>query len=164
MAKKTKTPSTRKLTPKAAPIPKAPRKAKAAAPDTARKGKAAAAPTEASPAAGNDTPRWRDLSTEQLRTMYREVVSRDTASTSRSYLIWKIREAKAGRVPVGPSKGRVHHGPTSAVTILIDEDVLKDLDKTAKQDGFTKRLPYMRDLMRRGLEVRGHAELAARFG
>lgn len=156
MAKTTKPKTKPRTLPTAKPAAKAPKP-----PTPARAPKAASTPAATTPPPA--APRWRDLTTDQLRATYREVLGRETASHDRAYLAWKVREAKAGRVPVGPAKGRVHHGPTTAVTIQFDEDLLTELDATATADGFPKRLPYLRDLLRRGLEVRGHAALAARF-
>jgi hypothetical protein len=107
--------------------------------------------------------RWKGMSIEQLQALYAETVGRPSGSSDRGYLIWKIREAEKGNVPVGPSKKRtLFDGPTTVVTVKLEDSFLDALDAAAKDDGFTSRLGYMRDLLGKGLEVRGRSELAAK--
>lgn len=106
--------------------------------------------------------RWRDLSVHELRSLYEAKVGRSTGSTDRGYLILKIRAAEKGLCPTGPRAPR-RSGPTTAVTILFGDDVLAELDTTAKADGFRKRLPYLRVLFSEALAARGHAALAGRL-
>ncbi|MDF1523999.1 MAG: hypothetical protein P1P87_14435, partial [Trueperaceae bacterium] len=49
-----------------------------------------------------DGARLQDLDVEQLRARYLDVVGRGTGSHDKRYLIWKIRQAQQGKVPVGP--------------------------------------------------------------
>jgi hypothetical protein len=44
------------------------------------------------------------LEVPELHARYLEVVGRPTGSPSKPYLVWKIREAQKGRIPVGPRK------------------------------------------------------------
>jgi hypothetical protein len=46
------------------------------------------------------------MTIEELRAKYLDVVGRATGSDDKRYLIWKIREAEKGRIPVGPRKTR----------------------------------------------------------
>ena len=139
-------------------------KAKTKAKPPSKRGKAgkaaseAPAPTTATTASGRH--RWKGMSIEDLQALYTETVGRRTDSSERGYLTWKIREAEAGRVPVGPRKDQIE-GPKVAVTILFGTDTLAAIDAVAKEDGFPKRLAYLRDAIRRGLEMRGHAKVAA---
>ena len=50
------------------------------------------------------------LSIEELQALYTGVVGRDTGSSDRRYLTWKIREAKKGRITVGPVRRRCADG------------------------------------------------------
>ena len=88
------------------------------APAPRKRGKAGKASGEA-PASTTATTesgrhRWKGMSIEQLQALYTEKVGRPTDSVERSYLTWKIREAEAGRVPVGPRKDQIE-GPKLAV-------------------------------------------------
>ena len=113
-------------------------------------------------AAGGGRRRWKDLSIEQLQALHAEVLGRTTGSDDRMYLIWKTREAERGNVPVGPMKRKLFEGPTTMVSMKFEETFLEALDAAAEDDGFKSRLGYIRELMRKGLEVRGRSELSAK--
>lgn len=141
----------------AASVPTGTKSKKAAAPATA-------APTNAAPATAGLAPkqRWKNLSDAELRALYAEKVRRPTDSTDRGYLILKIRAAEQGRIPSGPRAPRIT-GPKTPVTIIFGDDVLAEIDVTAKADGFERRLPYLRTLFSEALATRGHAALASRL-
>jgi hypothetical protein len=42
------------------------------------------------------------LSVPELQAMYREVISRQSSSSSSADLVWKLRQAQKGRIRVGP--------------------------------------------------------------
>jgi hypothetical protein len=170
---------------KATPNTKAARKAvkKLVAAGEQRRGSAAAGPTaskrstkaaaqaadepiNANTAPINGSPvskqRWKSVSDAALRALYAEKVGRPTDSNDRRYLILRIRAAEQGRIPVGPRAPRIR-GPKTAVTILFADEVLAELDVTAKADGFEKRLRYLRTLLREALATRGHAAIAERL-
>ena len=46
------------------------------------------------------------LSVEALRELYPQAVGRDTGSTDKGYLVWKIREATKGAITLGPVQPR----------------------------------------------------------
>ncbi len=62
--------------------------------------------------------RFTSMSIEELQAKYLEAVGRATGSDDRRYLIWKIREAEKGRIPVGPRKTREGNGEPVDVKIL----------------------------------------------
>ena len=88
--------------------------ARAAAPAPAPTPADEVAPAADEPDSQDDDLRLRDLDVEQLRARYVEVVGRATSSHDRRYLIWKIRQAQQGKVPVGPV-GRRQPPPEPAV-------------------------------------------------
>jgi hypothetical protein len=129
----------------------------------ARAPKAAATPVAPTPPPA--APRWRDLTTDQLRATYREVVGRDTFLDGARLPALEDPRGQ-GRAPSPSARPRAASttGRRPAVTIQFDEDLLTELDATADPPTASpSALPYLRDLLRRGLEVRGHAALAARF-
>ncbi|MCA9631874.1 MAG: hypothetical protein KC766_29675, partial [Myxococcales bacterium] len=85
-------------------------------------------PTEPEPTStpdANDAPvadgsekKLSKLSVEELQALYTEVVGRDTGSSDRRYLIWKIREARKGRIPVGPVRRRHAEGEAPDMKVL----------------------------------------------
>lgn len=68
----------------------------------------ATAQTEPAPAREKLTK----LDVPTLQARYLEVVGRPTGSDNKAYLIWKIREAQKGRIPVGPRKSAHREGVT----------------------------------------------------
>lgn len=146
---------------------KAPAKAKTAKSAPKKAAKAKKEPTSAPPAdaaSEGGRRRWKALSVAELQALYAEKVGRPTGSDDRGYMIWKIREAEKGNVPVGPVSRKLFDGPTTPITIKFEDAFLESLDAAAKDDGFKTRLAYVRDLMSKGLEVRGRSELATKVG
>lgn len=133
---------------------------KASTAKKAGKAKAAATPAAETASTGSERRRWKDMSVAELQALYAEKVGRPTGSDDRTYLTWKIREADKGNIPVGPSKRKLFEGPTTPVTIKLEDEFLAKLDEASKDDGFKTRLAYLRDLIGRGLQVRGRSELA----
>lgn len=109
---------------------------------------------------GDVRRRWKDMSVAELQALYAEKVGRPTGSNDRNYLTWKIREAEKGNVPVGPAKRKLYEGPTTPITIKLEDAFLEQLDDAGKDDGFKTRLAYLRDLIGKGLQVRGRSDLA----
>jgi hypothetical protein len=64
-------------------------------------------PVEEAGATGEAAPkRKRDMSIDDLRAEYLRVIGRETGSTDRRYLLWKISEAGKGKITVGPVEKR----------------------------------------------------------
>ena len=90
------------------------------------------------------------LDVPELQARYREVVGRPTGSTSKPYLLWKIREAKKGRIPVGPRKNARREGVAFKVLPLrLEADLVEKLDEVRKRQGLRSRM----DLFRKSLQV-----------
>jgi hypothetical protein len=135
---------------------------KKAAKTSARKATKPRKAEEATSATDTGRRRWKDLDVPALQALYAEKVGRPTQSAERTYLIWKIRCAENGTIPTGPSTRAIFGGaPTTAVTVKLGVFFLEDLDTAAKEDGFKSRLGYIRDLLSKGLQVRGRTELAS---
>ncbi len=142
---------------------KNPAKAKAAKPATQKKASKAKKAATSSPEVEkteSGKQRWKDKSVADLQALYAEKVGRTTGSTDRNYLTWKIREAEKGNIPVGPAKRKLFEGPTTPITIKLEDEFLDKLDDAGKADGFKTRLAYLRDLIGKGLQVRGRSDLA----
>ncbi len=95
------------------------------------------AETEAAPAREKLTK--LDVPTLQVR--YLEVVGRSTGSDNKAYLIWKIREAQKGRIPVGPRKSAHRDGVTFKVLPLrMESDLVDKLDEAWRRQGLHSRM------------------------
>ena len=107
--------------------------------------------------------RASQLSIDELRAAYQTVVGRETGSDNRSYLMWKIREAKKGHVRVGPSLKREPAGPQQVLSLRIDADAVPLLDAVWKKHGMKSRVDLVRRALYRELGALGEREAAARF-
>ena len=94
----------------------------------------------------------KKMPVEWLLAQYRLEVGRDTGSTDKGYLIWKVKETRNGRYTPGP----VGHGPKQAkepgapkspvqvLTLQVTGDAAAALDDVAEQMGFKSRMALMR--------------------
>jgi hypothetical protein len=88
------------------------------------------------------------LTVPELQARYLEVVGRPTGSSDKPYLLWKIREARKGRVPIGPRKNAKRDDVAFKVLPLRMEAAIVDkLDEAWKRQGLHSRT----DLFRRSL-------------
>jgi len=102
------------------------------------------------------------LDVPTLQARYREVVGRDTGSSNPAYLIWKIREAQKGRIPVGPRKSAHREGVTFKVLPLrMESDLVDKLDEAWKRQGLHSRMDLFRKSLQAFLESAGEADVAA---
>ena len=102
------------------------------------------------------------LSVEELQAMYKEVIGRETASDSKQYLIWRIREAQNGRIRIGP-RLREPKGPQSVLSVRVDEDAVELLDAAWRKHGAHSRNDFVLRALGRELRELGEREAAARF-
>jgi len=94
-------------------------------------------------ATDEDDLRLRDLDVEQLRARYVEVVGRATSSHDRRYLIWKIRQAQQGKVPVGPVGRRQPGDPPVEQKVLplrMPAATVEALDEVWRRRGLKSRM------------------------
>jgi hypothetical protein len=110
--------------------------------------------------------RFSSMTIEGLQTKYVEVVGRPTGSTHRAYLVWKIREAEKGRIPVGPCKVRQHVGEPVDLKILplrVESVAVDRMDEAWRTRGIKSRMEFLRRAVGHYLEHIGANEAAALF-
>ena len=141
-----------------------------AAPDAETDGSAQTEPASASaeataqtePAAA--TGKLTRLEVPELQARYLEVVGRPTGSTNKPYMIWKIREAQKGRIPLGPRKSAHREGVTFKVLPLRMESAVVDkLDDTWRSHGIKNRMEFFRGALFHYLKQLGAEDAAALF-
>jgi hypothetical protein len=103
------------------------------------------------------------LSVEELQAKYLEVVGRSTGSTNTAYLQWKIREAKKGRIRVGPPRTREIKGPQQVLSIRVDEEAVPLIDAACRKHGLRSRNDLVLRALGRELAAMGESDAAARF-
>ena len=125
----------------------------------------APAPTPATDesATEEDNVRLRDLDVEQLRARYVEVVGRATSSHDRRYLIWKIRQAQQGKVPVGPVGRRQPGDPPVEQKVLplrMPAATVEALDEVWRRRGLKSRMDLFRHALDQYLTGIGEGDAA----
>jgi hypothetical protein len=103
------------------------------------------------------------LSIEELQARYLEAVGRSTGSTNVAYLQWKIREAKKGRIRVGPPRTREIKGPQQILSIRVDEEAVPLIDAAWRKHGLRSRNDLVLRALGRELAAMGESDAAARF-
>ena len=79
--------------------------------------------------------------------MYLHVVGRPTGSVVRAYLIWKIREAEKGHIPLGPRRTRVRATEPVEMKILplrLEARAVDAIDAAWKSRGVKTRTEFFR--------------------
>jgi len=110
--------------------------------------------------------RFTSMSIEELQAKYLAAVGRATGSDDRRYLIWKIREAEKGRIPVGPRKTRERNGEPVDVKILplrLEAEVVERMDEAWRTRGIKNRMEFFRRALGHYLSHLGADEAAALF-
>jgi hypothetical protein len=104
------------------------------------------------------------LEVPELQARYLEVVGRRTGSTNKAYMIWKIREAQKGRIPLGPRKNAHRAGVTFKVLPLrLEAAVVDKLDEAWRSRGIKNRMEFFRGALGSYLKQLGAEDAAALF-
>lgn len=135
---------------------KQPRPRKAAQATQAQGDAAPAAP------APKQRGRFAALSVAELKAKYREVIGRDTGSDDRAYLIWKIREAENGRIPIGPRAVRAA-GDMTTLPFRIATTASDAMDEAWREQGVKSRNRFLQDAVSHYLAHLGYESAAAQF-
>jgi len=111
--------------------------------------------------------RFSSMTVEEIQRKYVEVVGRDTGSSSKAYLVWKIREAEKGRIPIGPRQTRARDAEPADVKILplrLEADTVAAMDEAWRTRGIKTRMEFLRRALGHYLLHIGAAAAAAKFG
>lgn len=112
-----------------------------------------------------DSARLQDLDVEQLRARYLGVVGRGTGSHDKRYLIWKIRQAQQGKVPVGPV-GRRQPGEApvehKVLPLRMPAETVEALDDVWRRRGLKSRMDLFRHALDQYLTGLGEEAAATR--
>ena len=124
-----------------------------------------ASDTSAAASATGDKPLTK-LTVEELQQRYQDVVGRSTGSSNRRYLIWKIRQAENGKVPVGPRTRRSPDDPAPEFKVLplrMEAEMVECLDEARQRLGLKNRMQLFRDALKTYFAAQGESEVAALF-
>ena len=152
---------------KAAGVSKTSKKAAKKRP-TAKKAaekKGASKPASARPAAGeaSDDGALSKLSIADLQARYRETVGRATGSSHRGYLIWKIRQAQKGKIPVGPTQRRssANPGDYKVIPLRMETEIVDQIDAARERLELPSRTTLIRRALMLYLAKAGESDVAA---
>lgn len=123
-------------------------------------------PTEADATTGSGEPKLTKLLVEELQQLYSEVVGRDTGSSDRRYLIWKIREARKGRIKTGPVRRCYADGEAPDMKVLplrMEAEIVARLDEARERLGLKTRMDLFRKSLADYLTAAGEHEVAQLF-
>ena len=115
---------------------------------------------------GDENKRISKMSVSELRSLYREVVGRDTSSSDVRYLVWKVRQAEKGRIPVGPRGRRRPDGEAVDFKVLplrMEAEQVLRLDEARERLGLSSRMDLFRRALHAFFESQGEGEVAALF-
>ena len=124
--------------------------------------------SEEAPAGRAERGRFKTMTVEELQAMYQQKVGRPTGSTDKAYLIWKIREAEKGRIPIGPRETRSpdQQGATDVriLPLRLDVNAVEQMDAAWRAHGMKTRMEFFRRALGHYLEHIGAHDAAALFG
>ncbi len=126
--------------------PKAPKaKGRRLAPPRPQAARPRETPKENSDTAGGQ--KLKDLDVPALQTKYVEVVGRPTKSSDKNYLMWKIRQAQQGKVPVGPreSRRKVSDEEQKVLAMRFPKQVVDAIDEAWRRHGKKSRMEMIRE-------------------
>lgn len=86
------------------------------------------------------------MSVDELRLLYRRIIGRDTGSTAKGYLVWKLREAMKGKIKVGAIE-RAATADTADMMVLplrMARHEVEEMDKVWPALGFASRTAFLR--------------------
>jgi len=108
-------------------------------------------------------PSLSKLDVETLRERYNEIVGRPTGSTDKRYLVWKIKQAQQGKIPVGPIPGRRGDGVERDYKVLpirMEAELVEKLDEAWKRQGLKSRMELFRKSLASYMASIGEDDLA----
>lgn len=131
-------------------------KAKAKAKQPAKKQRAAAKD------ASGEKPLSK-LSVPKLQERYKEIVGRTTGSKNAAYLIWKIRQAEKGKIPVGPTQRRssANPGDYKVIPLRMETEVVDQIDAARERLDLPSRTTLIRRALMLYLAKAGENDVAA---
>ncbi len=119
------------------------------------------ATTPDSPGTSEAGPKLSELDIPALQALYAEVTGRQTRSVHRGSLIYRIREAQKGHVPIGPRASRLPtHGEIKVLPLRMEANLVDRLDEAWARLGHGSRMDLFRAALGAYLATKGESDLA----
>lgn len=104
----------------------------------------------------------RDLSIDKLRDRYAEIVGRPTGSSNKEYMLWKIKQAQAGKIRVGPAPDRKRSDAEFKVLpVRLEAEVVNVIDEAWRRQGLKTRMDMFRHAISDYMLSHGEKDAAA---
>ena len=102
------------------------------------------------------------LSVPKLQERYKEIVGRTTGSKNAAYLIWKIRQAEKGKIPVGPTRrASANPGDYKVIPLRMETEVVDQIDAARERLDLPSRTTLIRRALMLYLAKAGENDVAA---
>ena len=128
----------------------------------AKPAKKATAPETETTEDADGEPKLSKLDVPELQAKYREIVGRETRSSSKNYLVRKVRQAQQGKVAIGP-RSRGETTEHKVLPIRVPAAAVADLDESWKRLGLKSRTEFFLRAVHAYLEGAGENDTAALF-
>lgn len=104
-----------------------------------------------------------DMDAAALQALYLKEIGRPTGSDNLGYLVWKIREARKGKIKVGPAAPRAPKSdkPVKVIPIRIEEDALAEMDALVAAGTYSSRMDIFRKAITVWADMAGHTALSS---
>ena len=106
------------------------------------------------------------LTVEELQARHLEVIGRPTSSHDKPYLVWRLRQAAKGKIPIGPRRQRQSNSDPKDHKVLplrMEADIVTRLDEARVRLGLKSRMDLIRRALHVYLDSAGEGEVAALF-
>ena len=118
-------------------------------------------PAKKDKAAGKE-PKLSDLDVPALQAKHLEVLGRETTSTNKRYLIWRVQQAMKGKIPTGP-RSRGEAVEMKVVPFRLPAAAVPSLDEAWRRLGIKSRTEFFRRAVHSFLDGAGERDVAALF-
>jgi len=113
------------------------------------------------------TPKLTKLDVPALQALHLELIGRPTSSSDKAYLVWRLRQAQKGKIPVGR---REPHRATTAepqdhkvLPLRMEAELVAKLDEARERLGLKSRMDLFRRALHGYLAAAGEHDVAALF-
>jgi len=134
------------------------------------------AATATEPTSPTARPKLTKLTVEELLALHLELIGRASSSSDKAYLVWRLRQAEKGRIPIGPRQPRRQRrvegegGEPQApqdfkvLPLRMEVSLVSKLDEARVRLGLKSRMELLRLALQTYLTGVGEEKIAALFG
>jgi hypothetical protein len=160
-------PATSEPAPAAEPAPESDEVTEPAEPTESATAAEPAEPTEPAPDAEPAAAvKLTKLDVPALQALHLELIGRPTSSSDKAYLVWRLRQAQKGKIPVGQRERRATATEPQDHKVLplrMEAELVAKLDEARERLGLKSRMDLFRRALHAYLAAAGEHDVAALF-